>query len=198
MASKGFPLFDSIDFHVNKLEPENDTSEFKSYVVLPFLCEDEDFISLWGPTQAAASVTTTTTINSTNNVHTNNNTANDTNSILIPSSTTTTATNNRTNNENTNSNTVSDSKKLLAPTGTSTTTTNNNTNIVNANNSENNTSSKLIPSSIDEERNESEKGTALIVGNSMLAGLREAKLFRSKRIKVRYVPSGNRCQRQSI
>ena len=132
---------------------------------------------------------------------------------MIPSSTTTTATNNRTDNKNTNNNAVNDSNKLLTPTSASTTTTNNNTNSANANNSENNTSSKLIPSSIDEERNESEicgtaakqdvkekipvlnseqwkKGTTLIVGDSILAGLREAKLSRSKRIKVRYFPVG--------
>ena len=104
---------------------------------------------------------------------------------------------------------MNDSDKLLKPISASTTTTNNNTNNVNANNSENNNSSKLIPSSIDEERNESEKcgnaakqdakekipvlnseqwkiGTTLIVGDSMLPGLREAKLSRSKTIKVRY------------
>ena len=126
---------------------------------------------------------------------------------MIPPSTTTAATNNRTDNTNTNNNAVN---KLLTPTSTSTTTTNNNTNSVNANNSENNTSSKLIPSSIDKERNESEKrgnaakqdakekipvlnseqwkkGTMLIDGYSMLAGLREAKLSGSKRIKVRQV-----------
>ena len=45
----------------------------------------------------------------------------------------------------------------LTPTSASTTTTINNTNSVNANNSEINTSSNLIPSSIDEERKESEK-----------------------------------------
>ena len=94
---------------------------------------------------------------------------------------------------------------------------------MNANNSESNTSSKLIPSSIDEEREESEKcgnaakhdanqwtgfymitasvlkglnpeqwkkGTMLTVGDSMLTGLREAKLPTSKRIKVRYFPGG--------
>ena len=118
-------------------------------------------------------------------------------------------------NENTNSNVVDDSNKLLKPTSTSTTTTNNNTNNVNINNSENNTSRKLIRSSIDKVRNESEKcgnayaakqdakekipvlnsdqwkkGTTLVVGDSMLAGLREAKLSRSKRIKVRYFPGG--------
>ena len=80
---------------------------------------------------------------------------------------------------------------------------------MNANSSENNTSSKLIPLSIDEERNQSQKcdnaenqdikekvsvlnseqwkkGTALTLGNSMLAGLREAKLCRSKRIFSRW------------
>ena len=34
------------------------------------------------------------------------------------------------------------------------------------------------------------KGTMVIVGDSMLAGLREAKLSRSKRIKVCYFPGG--------
>ena len=76
-------------------------------------------------------------------------------------------------------------------------------------NLENNTSSKLIPSSIDEERNESEKcdnayaskqdvkekisvlksdqwkkETTLIVWDSILAGLREAKFSRSKRFAI--------------
>ena len=189
--------------------PENDTAESKIHILLPFAYEDEDL-----PTQAAVSATTTTTtINSTNNVNTNNNTVNDTNSILIPSITTAAATNNRSDNKNTNNNAVNDSNKLLTRTSASTTTANNETNSVNANNSEKNTSSKLIPSSIDEERNEFEKcenaakqdlkekipvlnsdqwkkGTTLIVGNSMLAGLREAKLSRSKRIKVRYFPGG--------
>ena len=71
----------------------------------------------------------------------------------------------------------------------------------------------MITSSIDEARKESEKcgkaakqdakekspvlnseqwkkGTTLAVGDSMLAGLREAKLSRSKRIKVCYFPGG--------
>ena len=71
----------------------------------------------------------------------------------------------------------------------------------------------MITSSIDEARKESErcgkdakqdakekspvlnseqwkKGTTLVVGDSMLAGLREAKLSRSKRIKVCYFPGG--------
>ena len=103
----------------------------------------------------------------------------------------------------------------MTPTSTPTATTNSKTNSVNANNSETNTSSKLIPSSIDKERNESDKcdnahatkqdakgkipvlnsvqwkkGTTLIVGDSMLAGLREAKLSRTKRIKVRCFPGG--------
>ena len=52
---------------------------------------------------------------------------------------------------------MNDSNKLLTPTSASTTTKMNNTNKVNTNNSENNTSRKLIPSSIDEERNESKK-----------------------------------------
>ena len=34
MASKNFPEIDSIDFHVNKLVPENDTSEFNNNVLL--------------------------------------------------------------------------------------------------------------------------------------------------------------------
>ena len=108
---------------------------------------------------------------------------------------------------------MNDSNKILTPTSASATTTSHDTNSVNANNSENNTNSKLIPSTIDEKRKESEKcdnaakqdakekipvlnseqwkkGTTLIVGDSMLAGLREAKLPRSKRIKVRYFPGG--------
>ena len=168
---------------------------------------------MWNlPTQATVStVTTTTTINSRNNANTNNRIVNDTNSILIQSNTATTGTNNRTDNKNTNNNAVNNSKKLLTRTSASTTTPNNNTNSVNANNLEKNT--RLIPSSIDEEKNESEKcgnavkqgakekilvlnseqqkkGRTLIVGDSMLAGLREAKVSRSKRIKVRYFPGG--------
>ena len=86
MVSKTFPVIDSIDFHVNKLSPENDTSKSKNYVLLPFPSEDEDL-----PIEAAATATTiTTTINSTNNGNTNNNTVSDINSILIPSSITTT------------------------------------------------------------------------------------------------------------
>ena len=199
-ASKNSPVTNSIDFHVTKLAPENDTSKSKNHVLLPFPYEDEVL-----RTQAAVS---------TNNANTNNNTVNDANSILKPF-TTATATNNRIDNENTNSNVVDDSNKLLKPTSTSTTTTNNNTNNVNINNSENNTSRKLIRSSTDELRNKSEKcgnayaakqdekekipvlnsdqwkkGTTLVVKDSMLAGLREAKLSRSKRIKVRYFPGG--------
>ena len=61
MASKHFPVIDSIDFHVNKLVSENDTSESKNHVLLLFSYEDEDL-----PTQAAVSAATiTTTINST-------------------------------------------------------------------------------------------------------------------------------------
>ena len=207
MSSKNVPAIDSIDFHVNKPVPKNDTAESNNNVLLPFPYEDEDL-----PTQAAVSATTTTTrINRRNNANTNNNTVNDTNSIVIQSTITTTATNNRTDNKNTNNKAVNDSNKILTPTSASATTTNHNTNSVNANNSENNTSSKLIPSTIDEKRKESEKcdnaakqdakekipvlnseqwkkGTMLIVGDSMLAGLREAKLPRSKRIKVRYFP----------
>ena len=98
MASKNFPVMNSIEFHVNKLAHENHTSEFKNDDLLPFPYEDEDL-----PTQAAVNVTTTsTTINSTNNASTSNNTINDANRMLITSSTTTTATNNRTDNENTN------------------------------------------------------------------------------------------------
>ena len=180
MASKNFPVIDSNDFHVNKLAPKNDTSESKNHFLLPSSHVDEDL-----PTQAAAIETAlTTTINSTNNPNTNNNT-------------------------------VNYSNKLLTPTSTSTTTTNKDTSSANTNNSENNTCSKLIPSSIDEERNESEKydiayaakkdvkgkilvlssdqwkiETTLIAGDSVLAGLREAKLSKSKRIKIRYFPGG--------
>ena len=219
MASKNFSAVDSIGFHVNKRVPENDTTESNNNVLLPFPYEDEDL-----PTQAAVSAaTTTTTINSRNNANTNNITVSDTNSIVIQSSTTTTATYNRKDNKNTSNKAVNDSNKLLIPTSASTTLTNNNTNSVNASNSENNTSSKFIPSSIDEEREESEKcgnaakhdanqwtgfymitasvlkglnpeqwkkGTMLTVGDSMLTGLREAKLSTSKRIKVRYFPGG--------
>ena len=79
---------------------------------------------------------------------------------------------------------------------------------MNTNNSEN-TSSKVIPSSIDEERKESEKygnaakqdakekipvldseqwkkGTTLIAEDSMLAGLRETEFSRNRRIKLRF------------
>ena len=199
-ASKNCPVTNSIDFHVTKLAPENDTSESKNHVLLLFPFEDEVL-----RTQAAVS---------TNNANTNNNTVNDANSILKPF-TTATATNNRIDNENTSSNVVDDSNKLLRPTSTSPTTANNNTNNVNINNSENNTSRKLMRSSIDEVRNESEKcgnasaakqdakekipvlnsdqwkkGTTLVVGDSMLAGLREAKLSRGKRISARYFPGG--------
>ena len=127
-ASKNSPVTNSTHFHVTKLAPENDTCESKNHVLLPFPYEDKVL-----RTQAAVS---------TNNANTNNNTVNDTNSILKPF-TTATATNNRIDNENTNSNVVDDSNKLLKPTSTSTTTTNN-TNNVNINNSENNTSRKLI------------------------------------------------------
>ena len=187
--------------------PEDDTAESNNHVLLPFPYEDEDL-----PTQAAVSATTTpTTINSRNNANTNNITVNDTNSIVIQS--TTTAANNRTDNKNTNSNALNDYNKLLTPTSASKTLTNSNANSVNAKNSENNSSSKLRPSSIDEERKESDKygnaakqdakekipvlnsehwkkGTTLIVGDSVLAGLREPKLSRCKRVKVRYFPGG--------
>ena len=108
MTSESFHIIESIDFHVNKLAPENDTSESKNHVLLPIPYEDK-----YLATQAAVSTTaTTTTINSINNVN-KSITVNGTNSILIPSSTTTTATKNRANNENTNNNTVIDSNKLL-------------------------------------------------------------------------------------
>ena len=55
-ASKNFLVTDSIDFHVTKLAPENDTSESKKHVLLPFPYEDEVL-----PTQTAVSTTTTTT-----------------------------------------------------------------------------------------------------------------------------------------
>ena len=122
---KNSPVTNSIDFHVTKLAPENDTPESKTHFLLPFPYEDEIL-----RTQAAVS---------TNNANTNNNTVNDTNSILKPF-TTATATNNRIDNENTNSNVVDNSNKLLKPTSTSTPATNNNTNNVNINNSENITS----------------------------------------------------------
>ena len=136
----------------------------------------------------------------------NNNTVNDTNSTLITSSTTRTAISNSTNHENTNNNTVNDSNEILGPTDTATTTTNNNTNSANTNSLENNTNS--------EERNESEecdnaytskqnvkkipvsnsdqwkKGTTLIVEDSILAGLRQGKFSRSKRIRMCYFPGG--------
>lgn len=100
---------------------------------------------------------------------------------------------------------------LLSATAT---TTNKNTISANTNNSVNHTSINLIPSSIDEESNESEecdntyaaqqeakenvpssnsdqwKKATLIVGDLMLAGLGEAKLSRRKRIKVRHFPGG--------
>ena len=41
MASKNSPVTNSIDFHVTKLAPENDTSESKTHVLLPFPYEDE-------------------------------------------------------------------------------------------------------------------------------------------------------------
>ena len=133
----------------------------------------------------------------------------------MPSSETTTAPNNRTDHGNTKNNAVNDFNEILIPTCTSTATTNGNTDSVNADNSENNTSSKLIRLSIEKEKNgydkcnnayaakkdvkekipvlnsyQWKKGTTLIAGDSMLAGLREAKLSRSKRIKVRYFPDG--------
>ena len=189
--------------------PENDTSESKSHILLPFAYSDEDL-----PTQAAVGATTVTAkINSTNNANTNNKTVKNINSILIPPNTTTTAANNRANNKNTNNNIVNNSNKPLTP--SSTTTTNNNTNNANTNNSLNNTNSNLMSSSINEESNEFEecdnayaaqqnvkekvpvlnldqwkKGTTIVVGDWMLTGLREAKLSRIKRIKVRYFPGG--------
>ena len=113
----------------------------------------------------------------------------------------------------TNNNTVNDSKKLLPPSSTATTTANNDRNNVNTNKWVNNTTSNLILPSIDEESNEFEecdnayaaqqdvkekfsvlnsdqwkKGTILIFGDSMLLGLREAKLCRRKRSKGHYFP----------
>ena len=133
---------------------------------------------------------------------------------MIPSSATTIAANKRANNENANNNPANDSNKLLTPKSASTTTTSNNTNS-STNNSEENTRSKLISSRIDEERNGSQecdnayaakqdvkekiqvknldqwkKRITLVVGDSTLAGLREAKLSRSKRIKICYFPAG--------
>lgn len=91
MASESFHIIKSIDFHVNKLAPENDTSESKNHFRLPFSHEDEDL-----PMHADVSAKTTTTrINNTNNVNLSNSAVHDTNSILIPSNTT--ATNNKSN-----------------------------------------------------------------------------------------------------
>ena len=42
MASKKFSAVNSIDIHVNKLVPENDTLESNNNVVLPFPYEEED------------------------------------------------------------------------------------------------------------------------------------------------------------
>ena len=50
MASGNFSEINSIDFHVNKVATEHDTSESKNLVLLPFPNEDEDL-----PTQAAVS-----------------------------------------------------------------------------------------------------------------------------------------------
>ena len=97
MASKKFAI-DSIDFRIIKLVPESDIAESKNHILLPFLYEDEDLL-----TQAAVSATTTTTINSRNDVNTNN-TVNNTNSILMQSNTTT-AINSMTGNKNINNNT---------------------------------------------------------------------------------------------
>ena len=36
IASKYFPAIDSIDFHVNKPVPENDTAESNNNILLPF------------------------------------------------------------------------------------------------------------------------------------------------------------------
>ena len=52
-ASKNSPVTNSIDFHVTKLAHENDTSESKNYVLLPFPHENEVL-----QTQAADSTTT--------------------------------------------------------------------------------------------------------------------------------------------
>ena len=154
--------------------PEDDTAESNNHVLLPFLYEDEDL-----PTQAAVSAATTpTTINNRNNANTNNITVNDTNSIVIQS--TTTAANNRTDNKNTNSNVVNDSNKLLTPTSASKNLTNSNTNNVNANSSENNSSRKLIPSSIDEERKESEK-----CGNAAQEDAKEKICFKLRTMEER-------------
>ena len=42
MALKIFP---SIDFHVNKLVPENDTAESNNNALLPFPYEDDDLLT---------------------------------------------------------------------------------------------------------------------------------------------------------
>ena len=68
LTSKYFPAIDSIDFHLNKLGPENDTSDIKKY----------------HNTKTPKSTLTTTTNNNTNSANTNNS-ENNTNSKLIPS-----------------------------------------------------------------------------------------------------------------
>ena len=109
MASKRFPVIDTIDFHINKLVPENATSKSKKQALLAFPREDEDL-----PTQAVVSATTSaTTINSTKNVNANNNTVKITNSILIPPITKANVTNNRAKEENTNKKTVNDFNNFL-------------------------------------------------------------------------------------
>ena len=56
IASKNLPVVHFIDIHVNKLVSQNDTSESKDHVLLPFPYSDEHL-----PTKAAAGATTATT-----------------------------------------------------------------------------------------------------------------------------------------
>ena len=51
-----FSVFDSSDCHVNKLTSEDDMSDSKSHVLIPFPYSDKDL-----PTKAAVSATITTT-----------------------------------------------------------------------------------------------------------------------------------------
>ena len=73
----------------------------------------------------------------------------------------------------------------------------NNNNDNNSNNSSDNIQETIKPNpspnpsknkSQDQSTGEWKKGTTLIVGDSMIAGLREAKLSRNRKVKVRFLP----------
>ena len=73
----------------------------------------------------------------------------------------------------------------------------NNNNDNNSNNSSDNIQETITPNpspnpsknkSQDQSTGEWKKGTTLIVGDSMIAGLREAKLSRNRKVKVRFLP----------